>query len=90
MHCELVRLFIWAQVDAWMCCAYREWGVASINAYRAYGDPSLIKYAESMWEQGSVYMITPEDAAAGKHPTRNVSIQSTCNGSELSIFVIEI
>ncbi|KAI0084768.1 hypothetical protein BDY19DRAFT_519581 [Irpex rosettiformis] len=56
------------------------WGLAAMNAYRAYKDESLIKYAEAMWKQGSVYMVTPQDAAAGTHPMRNVSIKGTCYG----------
>ncbi|KAI0084757.1 hypothetical protein BDY19DRAFT_997487 [Irpex rosettiformis] len=56
------------------------WGIAAINAYRAYQNDTLITYAQSMWKQGSAYMVTPEDAAAGTHPMKNVSIQATCNG----------
>ncbi|KAI0770847.1 hypothetical protein BC629DRAFT_779596 [Irpex lacteus] len=55
------------------------WGLAAITAHRAYKDPSSLQYAQSMWTQLTAFLITPENAAAGTHPMRNVSIPSTCN-----------
>ncbi|KAI0737492.1 hypothetical protein BC629DRAFT_1568001 [Irpex lacteus] len=57
------------------------WGLAAITAYRAYKDPSVLGYAESMWAQLSAFLVRPEDAASGKHPSRTVNISSTCNGA---------
>ncbi|KAI0743229.1 hypothetical protein BC629DRAFT_1599715 [Irpex lacteus] len=57
------------------------WGLAAITAYRAYKDPSTLGYAESMWAQLSAFLVRPEDAASGKHPSRTVNISSTCNGA---------
>ncbi|KAI0084085.1 hypothetical protein BDY19DRAFT_562621 [Irpex rosettiformis] len=56
------------------------WGLAAINSYRTYKDTQSLKYATSMWEQLNPYVVTPENAAAGKHPLRNVTISSTCPG----------
>ncbi|KAI0074082.1 hypothetical protein K474DRAFT_1710160 [Panus rudis PR-1116 ss-1] len=57
------------------------WGLAAYHAYRAYNDKSFLEIAQSFWNQATPYFITPENAASGTHPMRNISIQSQCNGS---------
>lgn len=52
-----------------------------MNAYRAYKNESVLVYAEKMYNQGTAYMVTPEDAAAGVFVNKS-SIQGTCNGGE--------
>lgn len=59
---------------------YSIWGLAAIKAYSAYRDPTALHYAQSAWVQILAYMVTPEEAAAGRHPMRNVPISTTCNG----------
>ena len=59
------------------------WGLAAMNAYRAYRDESLLGYAETAWGQGSTYMITPEGASAGK--LLNKTFQQTCNGGKFDV-----
>ena len=56
-----------------------------MNAYRAYKNESVLVYAEEMYNQGTAYMITPENAAAGAFVNKS-SIQGTCNGGEWPFF----
>ena len=61
------------------------WGLVAMNAYRAYKNESVLVYAEEMYNQGTAYMVTPEDAAAGAFVNKS-SIQGTCNGGEWLFF----
>ncbi|KAI0810854.1 glycosyl hydrolase family 76-domain-containing protein [Irpex lacteus] len=67
------------------------WGLAAIKAYSAYHDPTALHYAQSAWVQILAYMVTPEEAAAGQHPMRNVPISTTCNGGSTAgaVFFIQ-
>ena len=60
------------------------WGIAAMNAYRAYGDDQVLQHAILMWNFTLPYFVTEDEAAAGKHPKRNDSLQlaKTCNGGE--------
>ena len=58
------------------------WGLAAIYAYRAYGDPTSLQHAQSMWGQLSMYLVTTEDAASGTHPFGGANISSICNGGK--------
>ena len=62
------------------------WGIAAMNAYRAYGDDQVLQHAILMWNFTLPYFVTEDEAAAGKHPKRNDSLQlaKTCNGGEHS------
>ena len=68
-------------IDSWLSST---WGLAAIAAYRAYKDPSSLRYAQSIWTQLTAFLVTPEDAASGTHPMRSVNISGMCNGGELS------
>jgi hypothetical protein len=57
--------------------------MACIYAYRAYSDQDLLALAEDVWASAVLYQITQDDAKARRHPQRNVTIPSTCNGREL-------
>ncbi|KAI0779169.1 hypothetical protein BC629DRAFT_1522930 [Irpex lacteus] len=54
------------------------WGLAAINAYRAYKDTNALQFARSAWKQLSAAMVTPEDSTAQKHPLKTPNIASTC------------
>ncbi|KAJ3480126.1 hypothetical protein NLI96_g8573 [Meripilus lineatus] len=56
------------------------WGLAAMYGYHAYQDQQLLQVAISNWNNTYQYFITPQDAASGTHPERNVSFPSQCNG----------
>ncbi|KAI0029388.1 hypothetical protein K488DRAFT_88780 [Vararia minispora EC-137] len=56
------------------------WGVVAYYAFHTYGNASSLQTAKNIWDEVSPFMVTPEQAANGSHPSRNVPIQSTCNG----------
>lgn len=58
----------------------RAWGIAAFQAWDAYQDDGSLKFAVSAWEALNVDRVQPLDAAQGKHATRAVSIEATCNG----------
>lgn len=63
---------------------YSVWGLAAINAYRAYKDTNALQFARSAWKQLSAAMVTPEDSTAQKHPLKTPNIAPTCaNGRKL-------
>ena len=74
-------LTIRTAIDSWLSST---WGLAAIAAYRAYKDPSSLRYAQSIWIQLTAFLVTPEDAASGTHPMRSVNISGMCHGGELS------
>lgn len=60
----------------------RIWGLAAINAYRAYKDPQSLQFAESTWDYMSQYLVTADDATSGTLSTKNATFPSTCHGGE--------
>jgi hypothetical protein len=54
-------------------------GIAAAQAYRAYGNNSLLDLAETVWADVAAYQISSAQAASGRHPLRKVSFQGTCN-----------
>ena len=56
------------------------WGLAAYHSWRAYGDAGSLDYAQVAWRQLHVYMVQPADSASGSQVTRNVPIETTCNG----------
>ncbi|KAI0339315.1 hypothetical protein BDW22DRAFT_1347862 [Trametopsis cervina] len=56
------------------------WGVAAINAYRAYGDQQALQHAIAMWNATLKWYVTPEQASSGKHPAKNITISKQCGG----------
>ncbi|KAI0078573.1 hypothetical protein K474DRAFT_882485 [Panus rudis PR-1116 ss-1] len=57
------------------------WGLAAFYAFRAYNDNFFLNMSTTIWNEAFAFFITPEDAALGKHPTKNASIQSQCLGA---------
>jgi hypothetical protein len=64
--------------------------MASIYAYRAYNDSSMLDIAEGVWESLSQYVISESDAAQGSHPSKNSSFSGTCNNSESNSMILSI
>ena len=60
------------------------WYLATIKAYRAYNDSSMLDYASTGWAATTKYLITPENAASGTHAAKNVTFNSTCQGGTFS------
>ncbi|KAI0779151.1 hypothetical protein BC629DRAFT_1594525 [Irpex lacteus] len=60
------------------------WGLAAINAYRAYKDPQSLQFAESTWDYMSQYLVTADDAISGTLPTKNATFPSTCHGASVA------
>lgn len=58
------------------------WGLAALNSYMAYNDSKSLDLAKAMWDYTYPYFITPENAASGSHPKRNVTINKVCNGGQ--------
>ena len=61
---------------------YSMFGLAAIDAYRAYHDASSLQVAEGLWNFAYPLVIQPKDAAQGNHPLKTVSIDSFCNGGK--------
>lgn len=64
----------------------RAWGLAAINAHRAYNDTTSLNYAIAMWNQTSMYQIQASDVARGHDQVQNVTLPANCNGGTF-IFV---
>ena len=62
-----------------LTAAFRYWGLVAYYSFRAYGDPSFLEIAIKQWEVVSSFMVTEEQAAAGTHPLRNITIMSQCS-----------
>ncbi|KAJ3476801.1 hypothetical protein NLI96_g10910 [Meripilus lineatus] len=60
------------------------WYLAAFYAYRAYNDSSLLALAKEGWEATNAYMVTPENAATGTHPAKNVAFNGTCQGASVA------
>ncbi|KAI0073768.1 hypothetical protein K474DRAFT_1677636 [Panus rudis PR-1116 ss-1] len=56
-------------------------GLAAYYAYRAYNDTSFLDMAKNLSNQALANFITPENAASGNHPTKNVTFASECSGA---------
>ncbi|KAI0078574.1 hypothetical protein K474DRAFT_882513 [Panus rudis PR-1116 ss-1] len=57
------------------------WGLAAYYAFRAYNDNAFLNISTTIWDEAYTYFITPKEASSGRHPTKNVSIQSQCRGA---------
>ncbi|KAI0789009.1 hypothetical protein BC629DRAFT_472632 [Irpex lacteus] len=57
------------------------WGIAAMNAYRAYGDDQALQHAILMWNFTQPYFVTPDHVAAGKHPKKNITLAKSCSGA---------
>ncbi|KAJ3482045.1 hypothetical protein NLI96_g7246 [Meripilus lineatus] len=56
------------------------WYLATMKAYRAYNDSSMLDYATTGWVATTKLLITPENAASGIHAAKNVTFNGTCQG----------
>ncbi len=65
-----------------------QWALAALYAYRTYGGPELLGLATDGWNTTSAYLISPEDADSGTHPTKNSTFSKTCNGGMSSFFTM--
>ncbi|KAF5380750.1 hypothetical protein D9757_007144 [Collybiopsis confluens] len=60
------------------------WATAAYYAYRAYGNKTLLSMAAATWAHVSQYVVTKEDASAGKHPNKQHKISSKCYGKSMA------
>jgi hypothetical protein len=67
------------------CSAYESsfslWGLASYDAYRAYGDASMLKLAQDIWNVIVQLQISESEAQSGTHPRMPFKFVSQCSGS---------
>lgn len=56
------------------------WYLATMKAHQAYEDSSMLDFAIAGWNTTTKSLITPENAASGTHPLKNVTFNSTCHG----------
>jgi hypothetical protein len=57
----------------------RYYGIAAAQAYRTYGNTSLLNLAETLWADVAAYQISSAQATSGRHPLRSVPFQRTCS-----------
>ena len=62
----------------------------AIDAYRAYGDPTSLQAAQILWNVANRYVIQPEDASLGSHPTKTAPIAKTCSGGQSVQFYCDV
>ncbi|KAG6846667.1 hypothetical protein H0H93_012549, partial [Arthromyces matolae] len=55
------------------------WAQASIYAYEAYGNSTLLDHAVATWEHVTPFVLTPSEAKAGKIPGKSFTVESTCD-----------
>lgn len=60
----------------------REYGLTSLAAYKAYGDPNMLAMSQAAWEYGMNYTISAQNAAAGSILTKNFTLSNVCQGRE--------
>ena len=58
------------------------YGLASVAAYKAYGDPNMLTLAQAGWEYGMNYTVSTQNAAVGTIVTKNFTLSSSCQGRE--------
>ena len=63
-------------------------GLAAIDAYRAYHDPISLEVAEGLWNIAYQLVIHPGDAARGAHALKSQPIRSTCNGGMVTTAIV--
>ena len=61
------------------------WGLTAIYAFRAYDDRNFFDMARTIWEEYTPFVISTQDASAGRHTSKNVTFPSTCNDGESDI-----
>ncbi|KAJ3480127.1 hypothetical protein NLI96_g8570 [Meripilus lineatus] len=52
--------------------------------YHAYKDQQLLQFAATNWNTASRYFISPQNAASGSQPERNVTFRSQCNNATIA------
>jgi hypothetical protein len=57
------------------------WGIAAIDAYKAYDDSTMLQIAQDGWNSSVQWQITEAQARAGKIPGKKYEFESTCAGS---------
>ena len=60
------------------------WGLAAIYAHKAYQERSFLDNAIAIWNNYTIWMVTPDDAARGSHPLKVGTFPSRCNGGEVA------
>jgi hypothetical protein len=55
--------------------------MASIQAYRAYNNQTMLAVAQHIWSIVAPYQITHDQAASGTAPSRNITFLGTCGRS---------
>ena len=63
------------------------WGLTAIDAYLAYNDTTMLKFAQEMWVQTSAYQLTDSDVQRGFSAKQNATIPAICNYGEDIWFV---
>ena len=54
------------------------WALAAFYGSRAYNDTGLLAIAEGIWNSVQAYVVTADDAATGKQPSKNVTFPVHC------------
>ena len=66
------------------------WGLAMIQMFRAYQDPSFLNDAVSVWRDATSWVISEEDAANGFSQIKGTVFRSACNGRKFSIETLDL
>ena len=74
------KLMLWNSFRNLTSAGRSTWGIAAMNAYRAYGDDQALQHAILMWNFTLPYFVTADHVAAGKHPKKNITLAKTCGG----------
>lgn len=74
-----VRLALLLRYESQRLTRDRNWGLAAVYGYHAYGDGDLLDIASQNWNVVYEFFITPVNASRGSHSERNVTFQSVCN-----------
>ncbi|KAK7688628.1 hypothetical protein QCA50_008166 [Cerrena zonata] len=56
------------------------WGIAAIEAFKAYNDTYFLDNAVAIWQTYSPSVITQSDADLGRYGRNDATFPSTCNG----------
>ena len=67
--------------------AISAWGLTAVDAYLAYNDSAMLKFAQAMWDQTSAYQLTDSEAQRGFSAKQNANVPASCNGGEACSFL---
>jgi hypothetical protein len=61
---------------------YRDYGYFGVQAYQEYNNTLFLSTAEFLWGVSNGLTISPDQAVAGRIPTKANSFMSECQGGE--------